>query len=48
MDGSQFSHRPQLEQRDPLPDREWGLSAGQVVAVVLTILAACELIGALS
>ena len=37
--------------RDPgpaLPEREWGLSAGQVVAVVLAILAACEVIGLLS
>ena len=31
----------------PLPEREWGLSAGQVVAVVLAILAASELIGLL-
>ena len=57
MDGSQFSFAPgpfpgpdrlgpPPEPRpDPLPDREWGLSAGQVVAVVLTILAVCELIG---
>jgi hypothetical protein len=28
---------------DALPDREWGLSAGQVVAVVAAIVAACEL-----
>jgi hypothetical protein len=33
--------------REPLPDREWGLSAGQVVAVVLAIVAASELIGML-
>ena len=26
-----------------LPEREWGLSAGQVVAVVAAIVAACEL-----
>lgn len=31
-----------------LPEREWGLTAGQVVAAVLAILAACELIGLLS
>lgn len=31
-----------------LPEREWGLSAGQVVAVVLTILAVCEVIGLLN
>ena len=30
---------------DPLPDREWSLSAGQVVAAVLVIVAVCELIG---
>ena len=34
--------------REPMPEREWGLTAGQVVAVVLAIVAACELIGALS
>lgn len=33
--------------RDPMPEPEWGLSAGQVVAAVLVILAACEAIGAL-
>ena len=32
----------------PLPEREWGLSAGQVVVVVLAIIAVCELIGVLS
>lgn len=30
---------------EPLPDREWGLSAGQVVAIVLVIVAACEIVG---
>ena len=30
-----------------LPEREWGLSAGQVAAVVVVILAAAEVIGAL-
>ena len=33
---------------EPLPEREWGLSAGQVVVVVLSIIAVCELIGVLS
>ncbi len=33
---------------EPLPEREWGLSAWQVVAAVLAIVAACEVIGALS
>ena len=28
-----------------LPDREWGLTAGQVVAIVLAIVAACEVFG---
>lgn len=37
---------PGREGPGPLPDREWGLSASQVVAVVLAIVAACELIGA--
>lgn len=32
----------------PLPEREWSLTAGQVVGVVLLIVAACELIGLLS
>lgn len=31
---------------EPLPEREWGLSAWQVVAVVVAIVAACELVGA--
>lgn len=30
-----------------LPEREWGLSAGQTTAIVLVILAACEVIGLL-
>jgi len=34
---------PHRNNPDILPDREWGLSAGQVVAVVLVIVAACEL-----
>lgn len=29
-----------------LPEREWGLTAGQVVLVVVAIVAACEVIGA--
>ena len=37
------SHGP-----DPLPDREWGLSAGQVFAVVVTIIAVSQVIGMLS
>lgn len=37
---------PGREGPGPLPEREWGLSAGQVVAVVLAIVAACEVIGA--
>lgn len=38
---------PEPERDPPPPEREWGLSAGQVAAVVLTIIAACELIGLL-
>ena len=34
--------------REPLPEPEWSLSAGQVVAAVLMILAACEAIGAIA
>lgn len=30
-----------------VPEREWGLSAGQVVAVVLAIVVLCEVIGLL-
>ena len=39
--------------RDPgevaavLPEREWGLTAGQTTAIVLAILAVCEVIGLL-
>ena len=31
----------------PLPEREWGLSAGQVVVAVVTIVALCQALGAL-
>ena len=37
--------QPHHHAPDPLPEREWGLSAGQVVAVVLAIIAACEVLG---
>ena len=55
MDGS-FHGGPGLEAAnphersapDPLPEREWSLSAGQVVAAVLTIVALCEVIDLLS
>ncbi len=30
---------------DTLPDREWGLSATQVLGIVVAIVAACELFG---
>ena len=40
-------HEPGREP-GPVAEREWGLSAGQVVAVVLVILAVCEVIGLLS
>ncbi len=30
---------------DTLPDREWGLSAIQVLGIVVAIVAACELFG---
>ena len=33
--------------QEALPEREWGLTAGQVVAVVLAIVAACEVFGLL-
>ena len=52
MDGSNFGPNragflPEERHLDttPAPEREWGLSAGQVVAVVLAILAASEVIG---
>ena len=51
MDGSNYGGRLTLDPEplrsggDPPPDREWALSAGQVTAIVLAILAACELIG---
>ena len=32
--------------REAFPEPEWGLSAAQVVAAVLVILAVCEAIGA--
>ena len=30
---------------EAMPEREWGLSAGQVAAAVLVIIAFCELVG---
>lgn len=52
MDGSGFgpdrtrflAEEPHLD-TGPLPEREWGLSAWQVVLVVLAIVAGSELIG---
>lgn len=40
--------RPAFEPAPVLPEREWGLSARQTVAIVLAILAVCEVIGLLS
>ncbi len=39
--------QPPANPGSALPEREWGLTAGQVVLVVVAIVAACELIGAL-
>ncbi len=36
---------PHPDPWEPGPEPEWGLSAGQVTALVLAILAACELMG---
>ena len=36
------------EEGSVLAEREWGLSAGQVAAVVVAIIALCQVIGALS
>ena len=44
----QVGTTPLHEERDPPPEREWGLSAWQVVTAVLLIVAGCELIGWLS
>lgn len=33
--------------RGPLPEREWGLSAGQVVMAVVIIVALCQALGAI-
>lgn len=38
---------PDPGREPPPPEREWGLSAGQVTLAVLLILAACEVIGML-
>ena len=44
--GSRFAPEPGRRD-DALPEREWGLSAGQVAAVVTVILAVSEAIGLL-
>jgi hypothetical protein len=51
MDGSQWGGRLGVREdpwREPEfeAEREWGLSAGQVVTIVLAIVAGCEVVGA--
>lgn len=46
-DGTKAASDPEFEHVPALPDREWGLSAMQVLAVVVVIVAVCEVIGLL-
>ena len=43
----QGAPEPGREDGGPVAEREWGLSAGQVAAVVAAIVAACEVVGML-
>ena len=54
--GTVYAFQPVLEKwgvgpepgGEPVAEREWGLTAGQVVLAVLAILAVCEVIGLLA